>query len=101
MANHIQVSLNQSIVEPYTRGWWKLRIARELGIDTKTVRHHIRLHPTNSLLPPTGETPVRPPNSLLLPADSGGPGKPVPGLYDRRRWKPAFAPSGSTSADYS
>ncbi len=72
MANHIQVNLSQSIVELYTRGWRKLRIARELGIDTKTVRRHIRLHQANSLLPPTGDTPVRPPNSLLLPAGSGG-----------------------------
>ena len=72
MANHIQVNLSQSIVELYARGWRKLRIARELGIDTKTVRRHIRLHQANSLLPPTGDTPVQPPNSLLLPAGSGG-----------------------------
>jgi len=35
MANHIQVSLSQSIVTLYTRGWKKLRIARELGVDTR------------------------------------------------------------------
>lgn len=91
MANHIQVSLSQSIVELYNRGWKKLRIARELDVDTKTVRRHIRLYKANSLLPPPGESPVggaggdsnslllpagdapvQNPNSLLPPAGSGG-----------------------------
>ena len=87
MANRIQVSLSQSIVELYNRGWKKLRIARELEIDTKTVRRYVRLHTAKSLLPPAGDASkslVLPPgetaitgaseeaNSLLPPSGSGG-----------------------------
>lgn len=63
MANKIQVSLSQNIVELYKKGWKKLRIARELGVDAKTVRRHIRIQTPNSLLPPPGDQS----NSLFPP----------------------------------
>jgi transposase len=66
MANRIQVSLSQNIVELYNRGWKKLRIARKLEVDTKTVRRYIRLHTAKSLLPPAGNVSKSP----LLPLGS-------------------------------
>ena len=41
MANRIQVSESITILELFRNGWAKLRIARELGIDVKTVRRCI------------------------------------------------------------
>ncbi len=94
MANRIQVSLSQRIVEFYNWGWKKFRIAKELDVDTKTVRRYIRLYTAKSPLPPAGDiskSPLPPlgpdsnslllptgvlnavdPNSLLPPAGSGG-----------------------------
>jgi transposase len=71
MANHIQVSISQSIVTLYRQGWKKLRIARELGVDTKTVRRHIALDQANSLVLPAGNSPnslVPPPGELVTPS---------------------------------
>jgi len=42
MANRTQVTVINSILTLYENGWRKLRIARELGIDVKTVRSYIR-----------------------------------------------------------
>lgn len=42
MANRIQVSESITILELFASGWPKLRIARELGVDVKTVRRCIR-----------------------------------------------------------
>ena len=42
MANRIQVSQEITILELFASGWPKLRIARELGVDVKTVRRCIR-----------------------------------------------------------
>jgi len=42
MANRIQVSQSIAILELFASGWPKLRIARELGVDVKTVRRCIR-----------------------------------------------------------
>lgn len=42
MANRIQVSESITIIELFRKGWPKLRIARELALDVKTVRRCIR-----------------------------------------------------------
>jgi len=42
MANRIQVSESITILELFASGWPKLRIARELDLDVKTVRRCIR-----------------------------------------------------------
>ena len=98
MANRIQVSESITIIELFRKGWAKLRIARELDLDVKTVRRSIResakadsksplLHlregeqadskgtvlPSRDLL---GEmpfvSPVSDSKSLLLPAGKNG-----------------------------
>jgi hypothetical protein len=74
MANKIQVSLSQSIVTLYKQGLKKLRIARELGVDTKTVRRHIALYQANSLLLPPGVSS----NSLIPPPGELFPPDPAP-----------------------
>ena len=43
MSNYTKVSVINSIVTLYDKGWPKLRIARELGVDVKTVRRYILL----------------------------------------------------------
>jgi transposase len=98
MANRIQVSESITIIELFRKGWAKLRIARELDLDVKTVRRCIReaaeadsksplphlregeqadskgivLHSRDLL----GETPFSSPGSdsksLLLPAGKNG-----------------------------
>ena len=88
MANRIQVSLSQSIVELYIRGWKKLRIAKELDVDTKTVRRYIRLHTAKSLLPPAGPEP----NSLLPPTGETA----VPGASEET--KSLLLPAGVLTA---
>jgi transposase len=42
MANHITMGEREAIIKLYEQGWHKRRIARELGLDRKTVRKHIR-----------------------------------------------------------
>jgi transposase len=79
MANHKEVSVINTIVTLYERGKPKLRIARELGIDVKTVRRHIRLAEearaaeghgdSKSLFPPAGSPGSK---SLFSPPGSGG-----------------------------
>ena len=57
MANRIQVSESITILELFASGWPKLRIARELDLDVKTVRRCIReaaAANSKSLLPPPG-----------------------------------------------
>lgn len=80
MANNKNVSVINSILTLYKKGWKKARIARELGIDVKTVRRHIRLAAetgdlsgtdrSNSPNPPAGSGGA---NSLNLPTGSSGP----------------------------
>ena len=70
MANRTQVTVSDSIVRLYKQGWRKLRIARELRVDVKTVRRHIR-EAANSLLPPAGTSGADGANSILPPAGSG------------------------------
>ncbi len=79
MANNKEVSIIHAIITLYARGMPKLRIARELGIDVKTVRRHLRLAEqagaeagpvgSKSLFPPTGSEGS---NSLISPPGSGG-----------------------------
>lgn len=47
MANHIPMGAREAIVRLYEQGWKLRRITRELGIDRKTVRRHIRLWRTS------------------------------------------------------
>lgn len=42
MANQISMGEREAIIRLYEQGWKKRRIARELGLDRKTVRNHIR-----------------------------------------------------------
>lgn len=42
MANHISMGDREAIIKLFAKGWHKRRIARELGLDRKTVRRHIR-----------------------------------------------------------
>jgi len=79
MANCKKVPVISSIVTLYEQGRPKLRIARDLGIDVKTVRRYIRQHEeredsegdgaSKSLLLPPGNGA---PKSLLPPAGSRG-----------------------------
>lgn len=58
MANNIRVSESITILELFAGGWPKLRIARELGVDVKTVRrciHEAAATNSKSLLLPLRE----------------------------------------------
>lgn len=79
MSNQVQVTVINSILTLYRKGWRKLRIARELGIDVKTVRSYIcqaeaarassgSEEPTSLLLPPGNGPPI----SLLPPPGISG-----------------------------
>jgi predicted transcriptional regulator len=72
MANVLQVDVINAILKLYENGWRKLRIARELGIDPKTVRRHIReaeAEDSKSLVSPTGNEGS---NSPVVPAGTEG-----------------------------
>jgi transposase len=79
MANQKQVHVINSIRTLYEKEWPKLRIARELGIDVKTVRRYIREleaeqdagapEESKSLFPPTG---TGAPKSLIPPPGKSG-----------------------------
>lgn len=59
MANHIGMDERCAIEKLYTLGWKKRRIARELGLDRKTVRRCIRLleqEKSKSPISPSGES---------------------------------------------
>ncbi len=43
MANYLQVSMQQTIITLKNEGWSNRRIARELGINRRTVRRYINL----------------------------------------------------------
>jgi transposase len=80
MANNKNVSVIHSILTLYSKGWKKARIARELGIDVKTVRRYIRQAEdaeqesesadSKSPNPPTGSEVSK---SLNPPTGSSGP----------------------------
>jgi transposase len=73
MANRIQVSESITILELFRKGWAKLRIARELDVDVKTVRRCIReaaAADSTSLVSPTG------PGSKSLISHAGKSGRP-------------------------
>lgn len=84
--NQLKVNQQQTIVALHEQGWSKRRIARELGLDRKTVRRHLRAagpkSPTDpqtgsaaqdskSPTPQTGSAPVW---------ESKSPGNPQPGV---------------------
>jgi DNA-binding NarL/FixJ family response regulator len=43
MSNHLSMSHQQAIIGLIERGWSQHRVARELDVDRKTVRRHVRL----------------------------------------------------------
>lgn len=81
MANQIGMDDRAAIAGLYRQGWRKRRIARELGLDRKTVRRHIRLleRGQNPPLPPLGELGPDDPKGTLSPAgaDSNSPLSPA------------------------
>jgi len=57
MANQITMGAREAIIRLYEQGWKLRRITRELGIDRKTVRRHIRLWcRSNSPISPAGDS---------------------------------------------
>ncbi len=52
--NQIKVNQQQTIVALRQQGWSKRRIARELGLDRKTVRRHLAAHSKSPSNPRTG-----------------------------------------------
>ncbi len=71
MANRLGMTESDTILTLYRRGWRKLRIARELGVDVKTVRRYIRV--SNSPDMPAGIEGAETPKSLVMPAGISGP----------------------------
>jgi len=56
MANHINMGEREAIARLYEGGWKKRRIARELGLDRKTVRRHIlALERSKGTISPAGD----------------------------------------------
>lgn len=78
MANRLGMSESSAILTLFRRGWRKLRIARELGVDVKTVRRHVRQVSSQVDPPPAGNALVVPPG----PESASGPNAPVvlPGI---------------------
>ena len=54
MSNHLSMSSQQVIIELIQQGWSQHRIARELDVDRKTVRRHVRLGMDVELAPQRG-----------------------------------------------
>ena len=71
MANRLGMTDIDTILTLYSRGWRKLRIARELGVDVKTVRRYIR--ESKSLNVPAGIEKTAASKSLKVPAGISGP----------------------------
>ena len=68
MSNHLSMSNQQAIIGLIERGWSQHRIARELELDRKTVRRHVRLNQAaKSPIPTTGSAE---PNSPISTAGS-------------------------------
>lgn len=81
MANHITMGAREAIIRLYEQGWAQRRITRELGLDRKTVRRHIRLHQSKSPILIAGEeakgTTIMPPGDdppkgTISPAGKAG-----------------------------
>ena len=69
MSNHLSMSNQQAIIGLIERGWSQHRIARELDLDRKTVRRHVRLNQAaKSPIPTAGSAE---PNSPIPTAGSG------------------------------
>jgi transposase len=74
MANTLGVTRRTAILTLFAQGWRKLRIARELGVDVKTVRRHLR--PAKSLVVPPGSGGSGEAKSLVVPPGIGLGGPP-------------------------
>ena len=69
MSNHLSMSNQQAIIGLIERGGSQHRIARELDLDRKTVRRHVRLNQAaKSPIPTAGSAE---PNSPISTAGSG------------------------------
>jgi transposase len=92
MANQIQVSELQSIIALHQQGWPRLRIARTLGLDIKTVRRYIRRQASpKSLLLPAGMKPSEP--AIPPPGAEGPPLQADPPVAGN----PAIVPTGNSA----
>ena len=68
MANHINMGEREAIARLYEGGWKKRRIARELGLDRKTVRRHIlALDRSKGTISPAGDGGSK--GTILLAGD--------------------------------
>ncbi len=68
MSNHLSMSNQQAIIGLIERGWSQHRVARELDVDRKTVRRHVRLNQAaKSSLPTAGSAE---PNAPISTAGS-------------------------------
>jgi len=76
MANHINMGEREAIARLYEGGWKKRRIARELGLDRKTVRRHIlALERSKGTLSPAGDVEAK--GTILHAGKSMRPGGPA------------------------
>lgn len=71
--NQIKVNQQQTIVSLRQQGWSKRRIARELGLDRKTVRRHLADHSKSPTNPRTGFEPENENAPLPTPQAGSGP----------------------------
>lgn len=70
MANHISMGARDAIIRLYGQGWPQRKIARDLAIDRKTIRKHIRQWlASKSPISPTGNSP---PKGTIPPAGKTG-----------------------------
>jgi transposase len=76
--NQLKVTQQQTIIALHEQGWSKRRIARELGLDRKTVRRHLRVagskSPTNPQTGSDGQNPKSPGNPQTGVLHLGGVG---------------------------
>lgn len=71
MANRLGMTERETILALYYKGWRKLRIAHELGMDVKTVRRYIRVSKSPDV--PLGIAGVAAAKSLNVPTGISGP----------------------------
>ena len=69
MSNHLSMSNQQAIIGLIERGWSQHRVARELDLDRKTVRRHVRLN--QAAKSPISTAGSAEPNSPISTAGSG------------------------------
>ena len=54
MANYLRVSMQQTIITLHVKGWSKRRIAREVGVNRRTVTKYITQHDSKCTISTTG-----------------------------------------------